>query len=130
MARASSFPQLTCAKELALLILESHRTRPRKARNLVLPSVGPKQPLMDLSGGCSKGPRAPLECRMTQLKKHLSANLLSCFADVNHAPPPTHTQMEELLEDIAQASWSLRTDSPCDTTLLPRHQPIRELCTS
>ena len=31
-----------------------------------------------------------------------------------------------------QASWSLRTDivHPCDTTLLPHRQPIRELCTS
>ena len=31
-----------------------------------------------------------------------------------------------------QASWSLRTDNvnPCDTTLLPHHQWVRELCMS
>ena len=31
-----------------------------------------------------------------------------------------------------QASWVLKTDTvnPCDTTLLPHHQPIKELCMS
>ena len=31
-----------------------------------------------------------------------------------------------------QTFWHLRTDdvNPCDTALLPHHQPIRELCTS
>ena len=31
-----------------------------------------------------------------------------------------------------QTSWSLKTDNvtSCDTTLLPHHQPVRELCMS
>ena len=34
-------------------------------------------------------------------------------------------------EYIALSLWSLRTDNvnSCDTTVLPHHQPIRELCT-
>ena len=44
-------------------------------------------------------------------------------------PPTTPHQMENVnyLTVETQASWSLRTDSvdPCDTTLLPHHQPVR-----
>ena len=57
------------------------------------------------------------------------AHFLSCFADKK-----TPQQIEDVkylmtTSTWPQASWSLRTDivHPCDTTLLPYQEPIREL---
>lgn len=57
---------------------------------------------------------------------------LSCFADIT---APTKGKKLTIWWPWAcrpQSNWSLRTDKvkPSDTTLLPHHQSIRELCTS
>ena len=52
-------------------------------------------------------------------------------------PPPLLQPVEGAnylmtLSPYTQAFWNLKTDkvNPCDPTLLPHHQPVRELCTS
>ena len=60
------------------------------------------------------------------------AHFLSCFTDAK-----TTTKWKKLINwwqwaaHSPQTYWSLRIDvNPCDTALLPHHQPIRDLCAS
>ena len=57
-------------------------------------------------------------------------HFLSCFTD---AKPSTKWKKLTTWWPWAhspQTYWSLRIVNPCDTTLLPHHHPIRDLCTS
>ena len=57
---------------------------------------------------------------------------ISCAVLQMWKPPTKWKNYLLTMSTDPQASWSLRTDNlnPCDTALLPHHQPITELCTS
>ena len=61
----------------------------------------------------------------------LDANFLGCFADVKMPHQMEDVNYLMSMSKQSQVSLSLRTDegNPHDTTLLPQHQPIRELFT-
>ena len=92
----------------------------------------PSRTLRGLSGtDPSPMSSAVVPLRSTQIIV-FDAHFLSCFTDAR-----TTTKWKKLTTwrpwaHSPQTYWSLRTDNvnPCDTALLPHHQPIRELCTS